>query len=227
MLDIAHKCLIVWFLKKCRACEEGSGSLKYFLSKFTGLLGIFSFRDSVLHFPQLLVRKMTAMWFALYVAKETPLLSCAILTPAFCMWPAAPNLQFSLICLCIKSFSFFFFFCLCVCVCIFLFSSPTHPLTPTCSLFAVWCPGWSWMASISTCLKPRTSRPTNSVQMAQVCSVTLKLSSLATRRTYVALYLSTPTLSVEEGKLGEWREPKEPGSEAGKVLCNSNPEQTG
>lgn len=87
-----------------------------------------------------------------------------------------------------------------------LFCPLLHP--PTCCLFAVWCLGWSWMASIFTCLKRKTSRSTGSVQMGQVCSVTLKLSSLATRRTYVALFLSTPTSSVEEGELGEWRSPR-------------------
>lgn len=57
--------------------------------------------------------------------------------------------------------------------------------------------------SISTCLKQRTSRPITSVQRGQVYSVTLKPSSLATRRTCVVSFLSTPTLSVEGGKLGE------------------------
>lgn len=64
------------------------------------------------------------------------------------------------------------------------------------------------MANISTCLKQRTSRPTSSVQRGQVCSVTPKPSSLATRRTCVALFLPTPTLSVEGGKLGERRSPR-------------------
>lgn len=89
--------------------------------------------------------------------------------------------------------------------CYVLFSSPHSCMPPTCCLFAVWCPGWSWMTSISTCLKQRTSRPITSVQRGQVYSVTLKPSSLATRRTCVVLFLSTPTLSVEGGKLGEWR----------------------
>lgn len=89
--------------------------------------------------------------------------------------------------------------------CFILFSSPHSCVPPTCCLFAVWCPGWSWMMSISTCLKQRTSRPITSVQRGQVYSVSLKPSSLATRRTCVVSFLSTPTLSVEGGKLGEWR----------------------
>lgn len=67
-----------------RAHEEGSGRLKYFLSKLTRLLAIFSFRYSMLHFLQLSIRKMPAMWSALSVAREASLHGCAtILSPAF------------------------------------------------------------------------------------------------------------------------------------------------
>lgn len=122
------------------------------------------------------------------------------------MCPAAPTSLF----LSRRLFLFFclhmeFFFSFSVWGCFVLFSSPHYCMPPTCCLFAVWCPGWSWMASISTYLKQRTSRPTTCVQRGQVCSVTLKPSSLATRRTCVASFLSTPTLSVEGGKLGGWR----------------------
>lgn len=132
---------------------------------------------------------------------------CCYIKPCFCMCSAAPaslflsRHLFLLICLHMDFFSFSAWDC-------FVLFSPHSCMSPTCCLFAVWCPGWSWMASISTCLKQRTSRPTTSVQRGQVCSVTLKPSSLATRRTCVALFLSTPTLSVEGGKLGEWRSPR-------------------
>lgn len=150
------------------------------------------------------------MWSALYVAGEASLLSFAtILSPAFAHGQKLQLHSFLewhlLLLICSHMQSFFFFLGVRFFV---LFSSPYPCTPPTCYLFAVWCPGWSWMASISTCLKPRTSRPTGSVQTVQVCSVTLKLSSLATRRTYVALFLSTPTSSVEGGKLGEWRSPR-------------------
>lgn len=105
-------------------------------------------------------------------------------------------------------FAYGVFFSFSVWGCFVSFSSPHSCTPPTCCLFAVWCPGWSWMMSISTCLKQRTSRPTTSVQRGQVCSVTLKPSSLATRRTCVALFWSTPTSSVEGGKLGQWRSPR-------------------
>lgn len=51
------------------------GPLKYFLSMLTRLLAISSFRDSMLPFPQLLVRKMPAMSSAFYVAGEASLVA--------------------------------------------------------------------------------------------------------------------------------------------------------